>query len=228
MTTTRGCLVEADHSADALVLADVVEQAQHAPGRARVEAGHGLVGEDEIRLLRQRPGDTDTLLHAAAEGLHAIERAVEQAHAIQTLKRDEVIGPREREDRPEASVIGEASGQDVPQRGQPSDELVLLEDHRGSPAVLVEHPRNRQVAGVGPHPPRRRSHETVQTPKERGFSSARHPEKDGELARSEGQRHLVERDRASGVGDADVRQLNHCSDCSTPGSPTRHAAVTVV
>lgn len=64
-------LVQTDHGGDAILSADFAKHAQDADRGFRVKARHRLVGEDNVRLLSQGPGDPDPLLLAAAEAIRA-------------------------------------------------------------------------------------------------------------------------------------------------------------
>ena len=55
-------LMEAHDHRDAVAPVDRTEQVEDLGGRHRIEARDGLVGQDQVRLLRERPRDADTLL----------------------------------------------------------------------------------------------------------------------------------------------------------------------
>ena len=58
-------IVGGDQSGAAFVADEAEEFGEDDVGRRLVEIAGGLVGEDERRLVRQRPGDGDALLLAA-------------------------------------------------------------------------------------------------------------------------------------------------------------------
>lgn len=63
--------------------ADLAQQAHDLPRGLGVQAGGGLVDEQDLGLLRQRAGDADTLALAAGEGVCALVDVLAQAHPVQ-------------------------------------------------------------------------------------------------------------------------------------------------
>ena len=66
------CVKVADHR-DAVVAVDGAQDLHHPRGAGRIERGDRLVGEQDLRLLHQRPGDRHPLLLAARERVAALE-----------------------------------------------------------------------------------------------------------------------------------------------------------
>ena len=60
-----------------------------------IEARYRLVGDDEIRLLRQRSCDRDALLLAARQPVGALAGVFEQADAIEALQGEQRVPPLE-------------------------------------------------------------------------------------------------------------------------------------
>ena len=66
-------------------LGEVAHQRAHLPDAARVEAVGRLVQDQQLRLLEQRRGDREPLLHAQRVRLHPVLRPVPQADQFQHL-----------------------------------------------------------------------------------------------------------------------------------------------
>src|SRR5690606_6557827 len=75
--------VRRHHERRAMAPADVVEQREHALGGLEVEIAGRLVREDELRLVRDRPGDRDPLLLAARKLLRKPLAAAGEAEVIE-------------------------------------------------------------------------------------------------------------------------------------------------
>ena len=72
-------VVQADEQRAAAVGDHLAEQVHHFLGPGRVEARHRLVGEDQLGLLHEHPGQRHPLLLAAGEPVGALEELVGDA-----------------------------------------------------------------------------------------------------------------------------------------------------
>ena len=86
--------MKADDGGDAVLAADAVQIGKNPLGRRRIEAGNGLVGEDDLRLLRHGAGDADTLLLAARQPVGTIKGAIEQTDPVDGRQGDMAVRPR--------------------------------------------------------------------------------------------------------------------------------------
>jgi hypothetical protein len=106
-------LVQADDRSNAVFAANAVKVRQHFLARRRIETCHRLVGENNLRPLRHRPGDADTLLLPPGKFVHPIKRALKQANAFERLQRNSLIQPRQRKYRSQRTVRADAAEQNV-------------------------------------------------------------------------------------------------------------------
>ncbi len=83
------------------------------------------------------PGDADTLLLPAGEFIRPIKRALEQTNPFERLQGDEAIRPRQRKHGPQGAVRADAAEQNVLERREAADQMMLLEDHSGASAVFA-------------------------------------------------------------------------------------------
>ena len=79
-------LMQAHDGADAVGLANPMQQPEHAVGTRRVEARDRLVGENEGRLLDEGARNADALLLAAGQLIGAAQRIVDQADALDGIQ----------------------------------------------------------------------------------------------------------------------------------------------
>src|SRR5689334_6899722 len=118
----------ADH-ADIQLGADVLEAAQHLTGIPWIEACHRLVGQNELRLLRQSARDGDTLLFAAGERVSALKGLARQIDHLQALQRNgTVLSAEVVEQASPSRAIGQPTAQHVCNDGEPFDEIELLKN----------------------------------------------------------------------------------------------------
>ena len=101
---------------------DVEEEPLHPPPRHRVERAERLVHQDDARLVHERPGDRDALLHPAREVFREALREVEEADLLQHLAG--AVAAFFRVDAPELQAV-----LDVLLDRQPAERRVGLEDH---------------------------------------------------------------------------------------------------
>ena len=96
-----------------------------------IEARHGLVGQDQPGLLRQRARDRHALLLAAGELVGPRVGSVHEPHGVETGERDLAIGAGEAPQQHAPGGQGcKAAGQDILHGGEPPDQVELLEDER--------------------------------------------------------------------------------------------------
>ena len=118
-------------------------------GEGGVEAGHGLVGEQHLRLLHQRAGDRDALLLPAGQRFDAPIAEPGQPHALEDGPRArDVGGGKQSEQRAQRGHPGEPSDEDVVQDAQAPEQIELLEDEADA------RPDPAEVLGDGPADPR--------------------------------------------------------------------------
>ena len=82
-----------DHHDRAAGAVQLVEQAEDLGGRGRVEVAGRLVGEQQVRLGDQRPGDRDPLLLAAGELARPVLGPVAEADPVQRGERPARAAP---------------------------------------------------------------------------------------------------------------------------------------
>jgi hypothetical protein len=94
------------------VCADLADEVLYLELRARVEAGRGLVEEEQDRLRQERAGERDLLLHPAREVLHRlVPSGGREADALENPW-DLVTGLSGREPV-EPGRVGEVLGRDI-------------------------------------------------------------------------------------------------------------------
>jgi hypothetical protein len=134
--------------------------------------------------------------------------------------------------RAQRAVEAEPPGQHVVEHAQPPDQLMLLEDHAGGPAMRAQGAAREQIgAGAVQDPPRAGPHQTVEATQQRRFSGTRRAEQDGEGARREAQACGCERPNAPRIDHRHVAHLNHArskyaswaDDRMTVGLPFRES-----
>ncbi len=140
------------------------------PARPRlrsIETGNRLVGDDQVRLLRQRACDRDTLLLAPRQRVGALRRLCQQPDPLQTLQRQQFVGTAETA-RPTAPCghVAQPSRQDVVERRQAPDEIILLEHDGDAPAraslqAADRIPSDQHVAAIGRQQPVRQRNKVV-------------------------------------------------------------------
>ena len=82
-------------------------------------------------MLRKRAGDRDALLLTAGELVRAGPGAVDEADGVQAAERQLAVRAREAaRDHAPGGHVGQAADQHVLERGQPADQIELLEDQR--------------------------------------------------------------------------------------------------
>src|SRR5439155_1764735 len=124
---------------DAVLLVYLLEVLHHGVARRRVQACDRLVGEHELGLLHERPGDADTLLLPARERIRAAERLLADPDAAKIVERErDVLATWARCDRAPRAPVAEPSGDHVRENGAALHEIELLEDHPDAAADPAE------------------------------------------------------------------------------------------
>src|SRR6185503_6480715 len=78
-------LVRHEDDGDAALDVEALEDAHHLDARLRVEIAGRLVGEQQRRVVHQRPRDGDALLLAAGELVRMVAEPVAETHGLQRL-----------------------------------------------------------------------------------------------------------------------------------------------
>ena len=76
--------------------AQLADQVEHLLGVLRVERAGRLVGEHQLRAVRQRPGDGDALLLADGEFFGLVVQPVGQADLVEQVLRPRRVAGRGR------------------------------------------------------------------------------------------------------------------------------------
>ena len=152
---------------------------EHVPGGRGVQLAGGLVGQQHLRLVRERRGDGGALLLTAGHAVRGPVGAVRDAQGVeQETGAPPLLAAAERAQPhgQEHVLPGGHVGQQVPRR--------LLPDEAGD-APPVGQPlfgRHRaQVAASHPHRPRRRRVQPGEDVHQRGFAAARRADQRGQL-----------------------------------------------
>ena len=85
-------IMQAANDGAPVVAVEFFEIAHNRVRQHRVEAGNGFVGEDQLRVLHQRPRDADALLLPAAQFVGADARLALDADALQRIHRPLLVG----------------------------------------------------------------------------------------------------------------------------------------
>jgi hypothetical protein len=177
----------------ALLVGDAPEQLHHVAPAVAVERRGGLVGEQERRSVRQRPGDGDALLLSAGELLRVVVHAVREAEIAEQLARACIRRP------PDLIVELERQEHVLP-RGEEGDQVGLLEHEADAGA-----PHRREVGErssvrdhqpfVEPDPAALRQVQEAQRRQQRGLAGAAGSEQGRDLAALDGDGHVAQRDQ---------------------------------
>ena len=170
-------------------------------GEVWIEAGGGLVGQDDAGLLGQRAGDGHSLLLATRQRIGAPVGQLREANLAQAFEGELAVAAGELpEEAWPRGQVAESAGKDVLEHGGAPDKVELLEDHADAPAHVAQGPR------VGPrHRPavhwtraRRGLHQAIDRPQEGGLPGSAPPDDDDELGALDREVHAVEGDGGRG------------------------------
>ncbi len=135
-----GHVVRDEDQRQALVVGQAEQQFHDLAPGARIERGVGLVGQHEFRPLHQHARDGDALGLAARERIGALHRLVGEPDGLQAGHRVLANGRRSQRLRPCARP-GAArlhAMDDIAERAEAGDEVVLLEDDADARAKALE------------------------------------------------------------------------------------------
>src|SRR5690606_18878577 len=122
--------VDVDDRRQLVLIGQLDEQPHDLTRRLGVEAGRGLVDEQDVGVLQEGAGDADALALPAGELVGALVELVGDPDALEELV-GAVDGARREAPEPTApeAYVAELAGEDVLHHGQAVDERELLEDH---------------------------------------------------------------------------------------------------
>ena len=135
---------------DAVFAAHPIDQFKDPQGRCRIEARNRFVGKDRPRALDERPRHANALLLSAGQLIGAAERAIQQPDTLQHIEAKAPLGAIGWKHRPQGRAECEPAKQDVLQRRLASDQMVLLEDHRGALAMTAQRRAARENRSPSP------------------------------------------------------------------------------
>jgi len=192
--------MEADDRQHRVAPGDLPEQLHEAVRGGGIEAGDGLVREQQLRLLRERARDADTLLLPAAQLVDADQRLAEQPHPLQAAEGQLSISTRQRPERAPGRVSAEAPLQNVGERALAAHEMVLLEHHPRPPAGGSDRGAGRELPDPRVNDLPRRGREAIDGAQQARLPGPRRSEQNDELSGVEIQRRrLQRRDRTAVV-----------------------------
>lgn len=203
--------MQAHDCGDSVLAADPVDQFEDPDRGRRIEACHRFVGEQGVRTLNQRACNTDALLLTAGKFVGPAERPVEQLNAVEHLERLATLGPRGWKQRPQRAVKRETAEHDICQYRLTTNEVMLLENHRG---LLTLTPQARRAAedrlsgrreNIAPRWP----YQSVETAQESRFARPGRSKQHGEAAAVERQTGPVKRADAIMIDDGSVVNFEH-------------------
>ncbi len=135
--------MQAANNRDAAQLRNLAQQPKDGRTRIRIEARNRLVSDNQSRLLRQRARDRDALLLAPRQHIRAPPCILGETNPLQAVSGEPVIGGTE---PPQPAAPGrnmtKPTGENVIERGQPADQVELLEHHADLPALPAAQARD--------------------------------------------------------------------------------------
>ncbi len=137
-TTCQLDLMQADDRRDIVFAADAVDQFKNSSCRGGIETRHRFVGKNCMRMLRERPRDADALLLAAGQLVRPAQRSIQQLHPVERFESQPTLGVPRRQQRLPGGVERQSADQNVLQRREPADQMMLLKDHGGALAVTPQ------------------------------------------------------------------------------------------
>ena len=215
-------LVVGGHDDDPTGSREGTQRTEDAVDLHVVEVGGGLVGEEQRRVVDERPRDRDALLLAAGQVAGPMPAAIGQAEAIEQLV-GSVPGP------PAPHAGEEERGLDVLARREARDQVEGLEDDPDGVPAVVRQGTTREVGHVDvaeADRPVRRREDAGEGGEERRLPAAARSQQQDELTRGHLQVEPIERaDRvaAARVLDGEVLHTEHLVAVSS-GDGIRHHA----
>src|SRR6266545_7304694 len=172
-------VVADDHHAAAVLGGELAQQPGDLAAVGAVEVGGRLVGQDERRVVGQRPGDRHALLLPAGELVGAEAEAVAQPHPFEQLAGAPVGGG--------AGDPGEVAGQlDVLGGAERAEQVEVLEDEAEAVGAQGGQPplgRAGEVDAVEEDGPGGGSQHRAEHQQQGGLAAARGPHDEHDLAR---------------------------------------------
>ncbi len=148
----------------------------HGARRLRVEAGNGLVGQHEQRVLHERAGDSHALHLAARQLVGAGVREVGKAHLIENFERATLLLFAEQAQHARhRRLVAQTALQHVLDGRRAVHEVVVLKHHGDAPAARAQRAAAhvRHVLAVERHRALRGVDEPVHASQQRGLTRAR-------------------------------------------------------
>jgi hypothetical protein len=180
-----------------------VEERRERGLRLGVDAGRRLVEHEQRRLAGERLRDERALLLAAGEPAQRRVRAVSEADALDRLVDDRTVAPPQRPQQaprrepPRGDDLADGGGRARPER-RALRQVAERRTSREAMRRLAE-----EQGGTG-----RRPLEAEHEPDERRLAAAVGSGDGHELARLDGDAHVLEHGRRGRVGERDVAELD--------------------
>ena len=134
-------LVQVSQARHAQLVGRPTQVLHHRARRLRVEAGDGLVGQHEQRVLHERPGDAYALLLSAGQLVGARVREVGQTHLVENLERTALLVLAEQTQHAgDGGLVAQAPLQHVLDGGGTVHQVVVLEHHGDAATRLAQRP----------------------------------------------------------------------------------------
>ncbi len=187
-----------------------VENVENLLARRLVQVARGLVGQQDGRLVDERPGDRHALLLAARQGVRFVGHAVRETHRTEQIQGPllRVVGIGVRVEKREKHVVQDAQpGQEVEELEDEADALVA--DARELPVVEGREVLSRQAVAAA-----RGLVQEADDVHERALARSRRPHERHVLALLHGEVDALEdrrRDTARVVGLLQVLEFDHGS-----------------
>lgn len=131
-------LMQTDDRSDVVFPADPADEFKNSNCDSWIETCYRFVGKNCVRMLRESPRDAHSLLLAAGELVRSAERAIQQLHAVERCERLPTLGAGRWQQRSPRRIESQAADQNVLQRREPADQVMLLKDHGRALAVTPQ------------------------------------------------------------------------------------------
>src|SRR5712664_3850510 len=180
---------------DPVLAVHVAQVVEHHDRRFGVEACDRFVGEEDLGVLGQRPGERDPLLLAAGEGVGSDVGLLCDLQPLETLPREVLVLFREgRHIGPPPFLVAKAAGQYVADHGRAAYQVELLKDHRHAPACVAEPgtPHRRDVLTADQDSPGGGLDQPVEAPEKSRLARPAGPDDRDEVASGDVERDGVE------------------------------------
>src|SRR5882757_306833 len=205
-------LMQAAQHGELALHADLVDQPHDLRRGFRVQRGHRLVGEQDLRLLHERAGHRDPLLLAAGERVGPLERPIAQPDPLQVAQRLAADLPGVADQpQPRAAQPTERAGAHVLQHAQAADQVELLEHEADPPAQSAQLAAGRGADVGAQHADRARAGplQAVNVAQQGGLAGPGQAEQHHHLAGPHAQRHVVQTQDVRAETLADSVEAHH-------------------